>query len=322
MEAIRQLLDNLIKLSFDQENLMNEIQAANVNTPRYKGLIQDQFKIREDLKMVEDSLMALGKRVFQLSSFINKEVTEVKHNLEKGIDFLADRKKNEGTARQQYVMTGLNNLALMLDEAMQQMQQQMASMMSGSQMCQKPNGSQSMKSLRQMQQQLNDQMSKMKDGMKEGSQQGDKGAKRQMSKEFAQMAAKQAAIRKALNEINKEFNKDGKGSLGNLDQISDDMEKVEEELVNKRLNAELMERQKEITVRLLEAEEAMREREQSPERESKTADDVTKRLPPALEEYLKQREAEIDLYKTVPPSLKPFYRNLVEDYFKSISIND
>jgi hypothetical protein len=316
MEAIRQLLDNLINLSFDQENNMKDISKTNVNSPMYKDLIKEQHSIKKDIKMVEDSLLALSKRVYQISSFVNKEVTAVKHNMEKSIQYLEDRKKPEASARQQYVMTGLNNLALMLDEIMQAMQQEMASKMSGTQMCQKPKGGKSMKDIKNMQEKLNGEMKGLKEKMEQGKGKGS------MSKELAQLAAQQAAIRKALKEINERNNKDGKKKLGDLDKLADDMEKTEEDLVNKRLTRQLLERQEEILIRLLEAENAEKEREKSPERESKTADNVTKKLPPSIEEYLKQKEADIDLYKTVPPNLNPFYKNLVEKYFRSFNLNN
>ena len=41
-------------------------------------------------------------------------------------------------------------------------------------------------------------------------------------------------------------------------------------------------------------------------------------MPPSLEEYIKQREAEIELFKTVNPALKPYYKSLVEEYYKSL----
>jgi flagellar biosynthesis GTPase FlhF len=317
MEAIRQLLDNLINLSFDQEENLNDIIKTNVNSPMYKELIKEQYDIKKDIKMVEDSLLALSKRVYQISSFVNKEVTEVKHNMEKSIQYLEDRNKSKASAKQQYVMTGLNNLALMLDEIMQAMQQEMASKMSGTQMCQKPKGGKSMKDIKNMQEKLNGEMKGLKEKM-EGKGKG----KGSMSKELAQLAAQQSAIRKALKELNEKYNKDGKKKLGDLDQLADEMEQTEEDLVNKRLTRELMERQEEILIRLLEAENAEKEREKSPERESKTADDVSKKLPPSVEEYLKQKEADIDLYKTVPPNLNPFYKNLVEKYFRSFNLNN
>ena len=81
---------------------------------------------------------------------------------------------------------------------------------------------------------------------------------------------------------------------------------------------EMLKRQQEILTRLLEAENAERQRETDNKRESNTGKDMVKQLPPEVEEYLRKKQAELELYKTVPPNLKPFYRDLVEDYFKSL----
>ena len=321
MKALQQLLDNIIKLSFDQEQLMDDFKAINVNAPKYVELVQKQHKLKNDAKMIEDSLFALSKRIVEISSFVNKEVADVNKNMNSSIQMLADRRKAEAGVRQQYTMTGLNNLALMLDDIMKMLQQQMAGQMAGNRMCQNPSsgkGSQQMKGLGDMQKQMNEQLKKMQGEMKKGGSQG----KGEMSKEMAQMAARQAAIRKALQELNQQLNKDGKGSLGDLEKIAQEMEKTEEDIVNKKLTEEMLKRQQEILVRLLEAEKAERERETSPERESQSPEKIANKIPPSLEEYLQRREAEVDLYKTVPPALKPFYKNLVEEYFKSISTND
>jgi len=97
------------------------------------------------------------------------------------------------------------------------------------------------------------------------------------------------------------------------------MDKTETELVNKQMTEQMLIRQQEILTRLLEAEEAIRQRELDKERESNTADELAKKIPPSIEEYLKQREAEIQLYKTVPPDLKPYYKQMIQTYFKNIS---
>lgn len=315
MQAIRQLLENLVTLSLDQEDLMQEVNDASINDPKYVRLTKMQQDIREDTEMVKDSLFALSKRVFQLQTFINKEVAEVSKNLEKSIDELAGRKKPDAMVHQQYVMTGFNNLALMLSEALQQMQQQMASQMPGTQQCQKKGGGTPMPKMSQLQQQLNDQISQMQESMKKGPQ-GNKG-KSGMTKELAQQAARQAAIREGLKKLNQEENSDG--SLGDLEKLMEEMNKTETELYNKQYTEEMKKRQQEILTRLLDVEESIRQREQDEKRESKVAEELARKTPPSIEEYLKQRDAEIQLYKTVPPSLKPFYRQLIEGYFKSIS---
>jgi hypothetical protein len=100
------------------------------------------------------------------------------------------------------------------------------------------------------------------------------------------------------------------------------MEQNEKELVNKNLTAEMLRRQQDILSKLLEAENAQREREQKQERESTTAREQERKMPPSLEEYLKARQSEVDFYKTVPPSLKPYYKTLAEKYFRNITINN
>jgi hypothetical protein len=323
MKAIRQLLENLITLSLEQEDLMKEVFKTNINDPKYLAQIQKQRKIKDDTKMVEDSLFALSKRVFELESFINKEIREVNKNMSKSLENLEARNKNEANKDQQYIMTGFNNLALMLSEAMEQMQQQMASQSSGKpKNCQGKKGAKPNNSMSQMQQQLNDQIDKLSKEMKSGKMPG----KGEMSKQMAEMAQKQAAVREAMKRLLEEEGKqqggkDGgdKGVSEQIKKAMEQMDKTETELANKKLTEEMLLRQKDIFTRLLETEEALRKREQDNKRESNTAQDMERKLPPSLEEYLKKREAEIQLYKTVPPALNPYYKQLVEKYFKNIS---
>ena len=69
---------------------------------------------------------------------------------------------------------------------------------------------------------------------------------------------------------------------------------------------------------MLEAEKSMRERELDSKREAKSATQYEKMLPRAFEDYMKQREKEIELLKTVPPKLVPFFKLEVGEYFDRI----
>ena len=120
-----------------------------------------------------------------------------------------------------------------------------------------------------------------------------------------------------MKELQKERQSRGEKTK-DLQQIIDGMDKIETDLVNKKLTNEMMMRQNEILTRLLEAENAERERKQDEKRKSEVAQDLERKLPPSLQEYLKKREAEIDLYKTVSPDIKPYYRSLVEEYMKTL----
>lgn len=131
------------------------------------------------------------------------------------------------------------------------------------------------------------------------------------------MAARQAALRKALEEKQKKLREQGKGSQ-QLQEIMDQMDKIEEDLVNKRLNNQMMERQQDILTRLLEHEKAERQQEYEEKRKAEQAAQQQREMPPSLEEYIRKREAEIEMYKTVNPALKPYYKFLVEEYVKSL----
>ncbi|NBC06221.1 MAG: DUF4175 domain-containing protein [Bacteroidetes bacterium] len=315
MDALRQLLENLVGLSFAQEDLKDKFDYTAINTPRYVELVQEQFKIEEDFKLVEDSLHALSKRVFQIESFVTEKVTEIKQNMRSSLEELEERRKPDASNHQQRSMKNLNDLALMLSEVMNQMQQQMSGQMAGNQMCNNPGGKGNSgkvpkDKISQGQKSLNQQMKKMRDQMMKGK--GGPGAK-----EFAKMAARQAALRKALKEKQRELQEKGKGSK-ELQEIMDQMDKIEEDLVNKRLSNEMQKRQQDILSRLLEHEKAEREREFEEKRKAEQATQKEREMPPSLEEYIKKREAEIEMYKSVSPSLKPYYKSLVEEYFKSL----
>ena len=131
------------------------------------------------------------------------------------------------------------------------------------------------------------------------------------------MAAKQAALRKALREHAEKKKEQGKGPP-ELDGISEEMNKIEIDLVNKRLNNETLKRQQDITTRLLEAEKSERQRDQDEKRQAETAREQKRSMPPALEQYIRQRESEIEQYKSVSPDLKPYYKFLVEEYYQSL----
>ncbi len=320
MRAIRQLLENLVTLSFDQEQVMKDFGPTAENTPRYVKLTQQQKKLQGDFGLIEDSLQALATRQAAIQTFVIGKVTNIKQNMSAAMDKLEDRKKYEGQGLQQRTMTDVNELALMLSEAMQNMQNQMSNM-PGSGSCPKPGGDGQGKSgkpkdkMSEGQKGLNEDLKKQLEQMKKGG--GGRGGAG-MSKEFAQMAARQAAMREALKKKQKELQERGKGQDKGLQDMIEDMEKTETELVNKTLNNQTIQRQDQILTRLLESEKAERERKEDEERKSTAAREQQNEMPPALKEYIKKRQAEIEQYQKVSPNLKPYYKNLVEEYFKTL----
>ncbi len=320
MEALRALLENIITLSFDQEELMGQFKTIDQKDPNYNKLGQTQRKLKDDSKMVEDSLFALSMRVPQISAAVNHEINLVNENMEKAIENIPDRRTPEVTTSQQYVMTSFNNLALMLDEALKQMQSQSQCNKPGSGSCNKPGGKGSKPSpsagdMKKMQQSLAKQLEEMK---KQGKNQGKSGEGGQMSQQLAQMAAKQSAIRKAVEEKAAELNEDGSGNGNEMKQIAKDMEEIQKDIVNNQIDEETLRKQQDIEIRLLKAEEAERIRGQEEKRKSNEAQDYPTSNPTKYADYIRRKQQETELLKTVPPSLKPYYKEKVNSYFNKL----
>ncbi len=314
-QALRQIVTNLLYLSFQQENLMNQLKTLNGYNPEYVELAQNQRKLKDDAKLIEDSLDALSKKVTEIKSFITTEMGLVNFNMEKTIDNLGDRNIPDARSHQQFVMTSANNLAVMLTEVMKKMQEQQKDGKPGSKMCNKPKkpgkGSKSMKEMKQMQEALNKEIQQMKDGQK--------GGKQPMSKELAETAAKQEAIRRELQRMEDMKNENGEKPGGDLEKMQKDMDKTEEDLVNKHITDETIKRQEDIMVRMIESEKAEKEQGEKEERESKVAQNHANPAPPSLEKFLQLKQKETELIQTIPPSLNPYYKEKVKEYFEELN---
>jgi hypothetical protein len=281
--------------------------------PAYVKNVQEQKKLKDDAKIIEDSLLALSKRVFQLQTTVNKEISAINMNMEKAIADFGERMTSSGMTRQQYVMTSLNNLALLLSEALNQMQQQMQSKSGSAGKGQKPSYS----TIRKMQQQLNQQIEELKKALENGQKPGNTGKTGQggvggMNEALVKLAAQQEALRKMMQQL---MNEQGGNVPGDMKNTLKKMEETETDLVNKMVNLETMKRQQQILEKLLDYEKAEKQKDMEERRLAEQPKKEEFRNQKEFLEYnrIKQREAE--LLKTVPIGLKPFYKNKVTEYF-------
>jgi len=349
-QALRQILENLVNLSYGQEELIKQLPNTRIDNPQYVSIPKQQNKLKDDSKIVEDSLLALSKRAPQISAIVNREINAIHLNMDKTVKALAERNTGESTMRMQSTMTSVNNLALLLNEALEQMQQQMKQQQKESQAkkagkCKKPgsgagkNPSKSgtpASSMRKLQEQLNQQLKDMKEAMEKGQKPGEKPGDKKgqkpgsglgqngqsgtsmpgSSEQFAKMAAQQEALRRQMQSLMDKLKNKGKNPGGDLANM---MEETEKELVNKQITNQTMQRQQEILSRLLESEKAEREREQDEQRKSNEAKNQNLSNPGEFLEYKRMKEKEMELLNTVPPSLTPYYKEKVNNYFNSLS---
>jgi len=363
MQTLRQILENLLNLSFAQEDLMGQLSKLRTDNPQYLKITQVQKKLQDDSKIIEDSLLALSKRVPAISATVNREISAINMNMGKAVSELAERMQANAQMRMQYSMTSINNLALMLNESLEQMQKQAKeSKKPGSGSCKKPGkgkpkpgegkpgeGKPSMESMKKMQQKLNQQLEDLKkqleQGQKAGGQKpGDKPGQKSggqkpgqgmgqgqqgqqgmmpgqqgqgMSEQLAKMAAQQEAIRRQMQQMMEKIKKEGGANPGG--NLTDLMEQTEKDIVNRQITQETMKRQQDIITKLLESEKAEREREQDEQRKSNEAKNQNLSNPTQFLEYKRLKEKELELLNTVPPSLTPYYKQKVNEYFNSVN---
>lgn len=276
METLRQIQDNLLVYSNGEEGLAVNLREMRESDPSLKRAQKNQQKLRSGAVVIRDSLRALAERVPQIKETVFEKLSRMDKAAKHAQEAMGELQLDQASSESQYSMTAANELALMLDETMQQMQMQMASMMSGKQNCNKPGGAKpSASGMAKMQNELMKGMQKGmsggegksgKDGKGEGKGEGDSKDKNGLSpQEFAEMLKKQEALRQMWEKMMNE-NK-GNGGVGEQ-EVLNLMKESERELASMQLNKVSIERQKEIESRLLEAEKADRERGQEEQRES------------------------------------------------------
>ena len=320
LESLRTLLEHLISFSLEQEEVLSELKNTKVQDPKYINIGQGQRKLNDEIGIIEDSLTALGLRQIMLSSKINKEVQTIKRSLRSSIKSLTERKTKNAQIEQQKVMMHTNELGVLLSELMNQMQ----SNMPGSGQCNKPGGKNKKpgnglpKSAEQMKKQI-EAMKKFLENKKAGKSNGKNNTP---FEQLGRMAAEQAALKKQLLEMVQEINKDGSGKGNGLKEIIKKIEEVENDIIENNISLSSIERQEEIKIKLLELDKASKEQEEEEKRESKESlEDYKKNNSVLFEDYLKLKKGEIEMLKTIPNNLKPYYKNKVNDYIKSIEKN-
>jgi hypothetical protein len=324
--TVRQILDNLVKISFDQENILKRTQKMTSMSSSYSDVMKKQFEVKQNMAHIEDSLNALARRQAAVKPFIQKELSKIQNNIETSQTDMQNRKFSSASKNQQIGLTSMNNLALMLMESMKDMQQQQQKCQSkckksGNGSCNNPGGKGKPKkaSARELQQQLNRQMEAMKKSMEQQSKQGQTGMPQQnMSEQFAKMAAQQEAIRKMLQDYqNEQKSLNGVGDKS-LDKIIEDMQKTEKELVNRQITQQTINRQKDITTRLLQSERADLEREKDKERKSNEARQIPNVNPPKEWNFDKQHNQQNEMLRSVPANLNYYYKAKANNYFYNI----
>ena len=336
MENLREIIENLIGLSFDQEELRDEVKNLKQTDPQVASKDRLQKQLQDDMEMVRDSLEELAKEVFQIEKFILDESKAVMDAMKEARELLDQKRANEAARQQHISMTSINNLANMLSDVLSQLQLQMMSNKEGNGSCKKPGmGKPGMMGMGQQQKELNAAMKKLfeKLNAKSGDGNGKNGEKPEgenkngeggaedgeagLAKRLSELAEKQKELREQLGDMKGDLEKEGGKTLGDLGKIMEDMKMTEDQLKNKQLTQETLRRQQQILDRLLDANKSVREKNEfENQRESNSGKERSKTPPDQLtiEEY--ENMIRQELLKSNQLEFSNDFLILIEKYYK------
>src|SRR5690606_30903576 len=176
VKMLRQIVDNLVVFSFEQEDLMENFKKIEYGNPIFGKKLNVQNDLKTNFEHIDDSIFALSLRQPLIGSQINNSLTEIQYNIDKSLERLAQNQGRQGIGNQQYTITGANDLAVLLSDLLNnmQMQMQMAMGAGGGKGNPSPGSSGEGKfqlpDIIQKQEDLNE---KMKEGLEKGQKEGE-----------------------------------------------------------------------------------------------------------------------------------------------------
>lgn len=331
-KLLRQILDNLLAFSFDEEGLIKTTNATQTRSLQLNKVLKRQQDLKLQFKHVDDSLFAVALRNPKISEKILNEVGEIHYNLDKTLETLADNNIQKGASHQQYVLTSANRLADYLSNVQSEISMEMQGQGSGKGKPKPGQGKPGMQ-LPDIIKQQEGLGEKMKEGMKPGDKSEDKpGDKPGQGKQKGQSgengedgengsegnAGKVLEIlkeqRQLRDALQKTLEKEGmlNQGLGTLNQ----MKEIEKQLINKGFKNETLQKMLNLKHELLKLEKAIQQQGEDTKRQSKTNDKNYNGTTTPLSKELKDYLNSVEILNRQSLPLQPNFNQKVQNYFK------
>lgn len=310
IQNLKQILKNLLVLSFDQEDVLRGVSTTSGSDPVLIRLTRKQRDLMTQSEVIKDSLYALATRAPQIGNVVNNELMSMSINLNRSSELMNEGMNSQALTNQQLVITATNNLALMLSEILQQMEDMMNNAQEGDGDPQSGQGGKQMGMMKEQSENLRQQLQQMIDQMKNGNQP----MSREMSESLMMHEMMQQMLREMMNS-----GTIGESARKQLQDIDRMLEQNRRDLMNKNVNPAMVRRQNEIMTRLLEAERSEMERDQDNKRESNTADEQFYSNPAKFFDFEPDRNITIENLQRNNLKLNNFYQNKFKNYVEKFN---
>ena len=323
-EAIRKMqkaISNMLELSKKQEQLKSKTSSADYNSTQLPKYAQEQSDMQEALGNIANSLMELSQKSFAVTPEMGKEIGDALNSMRNSISKLSEMQTLASAQEQGKSMAAMNNAIIQMQSMLSQMQ--------GSGSCNNPGGSgegqgmgQSKSgSFSQRLQQLANQQQSINQAMQQMGERGKMSPEEQAR--MGRIAAEQGKAQKTLEELAKEQKQNpqtDRKSLGDLEQIAQEMKEVMTDMKSSNINENTLKRQERILSRLLDATKSIHDRDFEKTRESKTGKEFNRQSPGELD--MKSQEGRTkamqDLLRSIQEGYTKDYEELIRKYFETL----
>jgi hypothetical protein len=303
---MQKTMQDLLNASFEQEKLANKSENLSNASAQINDLARDQARLLMNARQLISQIMEISNQTFLLPPQINQQMASAFNNMESSIESLENRNLGRAANFQKKSMASFNQVILSLQSSMNQLAQ--ASSASGFQ--------EYMEMLQQIAA-LQGNLNQESMALFQKSQQG----RLQLSEgDLARLAAQQDLIRRSLEDLANEMGS-RRDVLGRLDELGDEMNEIVKDFEAQRFDRKIIERQKQILSRMLDAQKSIREREYSRKREAERETIHYAKSPPELKEELLRKEDLLKKYliEALEEGYALEYKELIKKYFESLS---
>ncbi|HPG39173.1 MAG TPA: hypothetical protein PLP19_03720 [bacterium] len=295
----------ILELSKQQEEVMQKTGDPMTGDEQVTDIAEKQQEIRTGLGRVTDNVFRLSKENFAIDPGIYKALGLASMQMDDAVSALEERNNTAAANNQGNAVTALN-------QAMHRIQASMQNMMQGGGM-----GMSFQQFMEQMQ-----QMAKGQQGINEqtlGMGLG-KGLSMAQQAQMARLSAEQGQMRKSMEQLANEA-KGLSEVLGDLGNMAQEMQQVENDLNRNIITRETITRQNRILSRMLDAQKSIREREYSRKRQAERGKDYFATSPDELDENLGERENRLQqaLLQAKKEGYTRDYLELIKQYFEALT---
>lgn len=295
-------IENLVSLSKDEEALKNKTEKSNPNSNQFTENTQAQQKISEGLDKTLGQMAELSQKTFAITPEMGKALGNARTEMNNAMQAMQNKNSAMAVQSQTGAMKYLNEAASMMKGNMEQM-------MSGG------SGGGMMSMMQQMQ-----KLSQQQQGINQLTQQLKQGGRLTPEQQagLQRLSQQQEMIRKSLEQLNKESKERGESKTlaSNLEKILEEMKEVISNMNTDKIDDDLVQSQKQILSKLLDAQRSINERDFEKNRESSSSKNFARKSPGELNLNSETDKIKDELLKIINEGYSKDYEDLIRKYYE------